>query len=150
MAFHLILTATLFLVSMASDSCAFTFQGIQRYRRRCGLATASSSESISNNNKEPIIPRPGHRPPPQGGDMAYTRPNIDRQYAQYTQIRNVGGDSCVTDVYASSSKQPTVFWFAGKVARCTGTNNATVDSSSQETITECKSSSHHYNVPSLL
>lgn len=67
------------------------------------------------------IPRPGDRPAPQGGDMAYTKVNIDAQLKRYSDIRNVGGLECITDVYARSSLQPNIYWFTAKVARCTGT-----------------------------
>lgn len=56
---------------------------------------------------------------PQGGNMAYIQPNIDRQMKTYSQIRQVGGLECVSDVYARNPKQ-SQFWFIGKVARCTG------------------------------
>jgi hypothetical protein len=67
------------------------------------------------------IPRPGDRPARQGGDMAYTKVNIDAQLKRYSDIRNVGGVECITDVYARSALQPNIYWFTAKVARCTGT-----------------------------
>jgi hypothetical protein len=53
--------------------------------------------------------------------MAYTKVNIDAQLKRYSDIRNVGGLECITDVYARSSLQPNIYWFTAKVARCTGT-----------------------------
>ena len=53
--------------------------------------------------------------------MAYTKVNIDAQLKRYSDIRNVGGVECITDVYARSSLQPNIYWFTAKVARCTGT-----------------------------
>lgn len=52
--------------------------------------------------------------------MAYIKRNIDRQFDYYNQIEKVGGVECVTDVYARSLQQPNHYWFAAKVARCTG------------------------------
>jgi hypothetical protein len=85
------------LLMYASASFAFSPAGIQIF---CGTMT----------NLYAI---------PQGGDMAYIQPNIDRQMNTYSQIRQVGGLECVSDVYARNSKQ-SQFWFIGKVARCTG------------------------------
>jgi len=89
----------------------------ERYRRRRRHHPAADTLFLA---AQQVIPRPGDRPPPQGGDMAYIKRNIDRQFQYYNQMRQVGGVECVTDVYASSPKQAQVFWFAGKVARCTG------------------------------
>ncbi|KAL9184349.1 hypothetical protein ACHAXT_002435 [Thalassiosira profunda] len=64
------------------------------------------------------------RPRPEGGDVAYTQENILRQLRYYNDIRKVGGRDCVQDLYVrdpNSSGDNTRYWFAGKVARCTGT-----------------------------
>ncbi|KAL7543370.1 hypothetical protein ACHAXR_012717 [Thalassiosira sp. AJA248-18] len=61
------------------------------------------------------------RPPPHGGDMAYSNENILRQLRHYNNIRDVGGKDCVQDIYV---KDPNPvgsnfrYWFVGKVARC--------------------------------
>ena len=55
------------------------------------------------------------------GDMEYTKPNINRQMKNYFSIREVGGLDAVNDVYARADNSTNVFWFVGKVARCTGT-----------------------------
>jgi hypothetical protein len=95
----------------------------------CPLVSAFSNDVRVINNKrrqtllaaqQQPIPRPGDRAAPQGGDMAYTKINIDRQSRQYNDIRQVGGVECVTDVYARSLQRPNIFWFTAKVARCTG------------------------------
>ena len=79
------------------------------------IAAQSSGSSHANN---PLPP--GQRPPPQGGDMAFIRPNISRQMDHYLNIRNIGGLDAVNDVYARDPST-NIFWFVGKVARCTGT-----------------------------
>jgi len=69
------------------------------------------------------------RPPPKGGDIAYTNENILRQLRYYNDIRKVGGKDCVQDVYVrdpntsvgDNNNNVRLFWFVGKVARCTGT-----------------------------
>lgn len=68
-------------------------------------------------------------PRPVGGDVAYTNENILRQLRGYNNIRQVGGDCCILDIYArdpnpTSTTTPSTtvrYWFVGKVARCTGT-----------------------------
>ena len=77
-------------------------------------------------------------PRPEGGDVAYTNENILRQLRYYNNIRQVGGDDCIMDVYArdpnlASTASTTLtnvddgkdtlvrYCFVGKVARCTGT-----------------------------
>ena len=57
------------------------------------------------------------RGPPKGGDMAYTKDNIDRQTNTYKKIRDAGGVQCVLDVYARAAPQ-SAFWFVGKMALC--------------------------------
>merc|ERR1719464_515638 len=62
------------------------------------------------------------RPPPKGGDTAYTSENILRQLRYYNEIRKVGGKDCVHDIYVrdpTPSEDGVRFWFVGKVAACT-------------------------------
>lgn len=112
-----LLYCTVFLSTSLSNFSVFAFLsqnvgiGIHPTRRRQHLSVFA----------EPI-PRPGDRTAPQGGDMAYTKFNINSQLNRYTEIRNVGGLDCITDVYARSLLQPNIFWFTGKLARCTGTH----------------------------
>ncbi len=85
-----------------------------------------------------ILISPCTGPRPEGGDVAYTNENILRQLRYYNNIRQVGGDDCIMDVYArdpnlASAASTTLinvddgkdknvrYWFVGKVARCTGT-----------------------------
>lgn len=80
----------------------------------------------SEDDKDYISPM-RQRPPPKGGDVAYTNANILRQLRHYNDIRKVGGKDCVQDVYVrdpNTSGDRTRFWFVGKVARCTGTVSA--------------------------
>lgn len=121
--FLLVLSLSLLYMTIVSFAFAPAFTSHEHARINNGILGYRSFPSpllFSSSNQQEPIPRPGDRPPPPGGDMAYIKRNIDRQYSQYTQIREVGGVECVTDVYAKSLKQPTTFWFAGKVARCTG------------------------------
>lgn len=62
----------------------------------------------------------GERGDPLGGDMAYTDKNLRRQMEQYNSIRKIGGKDVVSDVYVRDP-QYCIFWYAGKIARCTGT-----------------------------
>ena len=71
---------------------------------------------------------PGQRPPPKGGDMAYTKTNICRQMDTYIAIRKIGGLDAINDVYARDPST-CIWWFIGKLARCTGT--VTVDQAVQ-------------------
>ncbi|KAL7452714.1 hypothetical protein ACHAWC_004434 [Mediolabrus comicus] len=83
----------------------------------------SSNTNIEEDDKDYISPM-RQRPPPKGGDMAYINENILRQLRHYNEIRKVGGKDCVQDVYVrdpNTSGDNTRYWFAGKVARCTGT-----------------------------
>lgn len=112
-----VLYFTFLLVFTSSTSCGFvsSFTSHELWRRN-GIQTRSSLAAAAQEH----IPRPGDRGTPQGGDMAYTKQNIDRQLFHYNQIRNVGGVTCCSDVYARSLQQPNIFWFTAKVARCTG------------------------------
>ena len=51
--------------------------------------------------------------------MNYIPTNIMRIMENYRNIRGVGGVETVNDVYVRDP-ETSVFWFAGKVARCTG------------------------------
>jgi len=53
-------------------------------------------------------------------DMKYIPPNILRNFDNFENIRKVGGTETVNDVYVRDPERDT-YWFAGKVARCTGT-----------------------------
>lgn len=82
---------------------------------------------MPNEDEKDYISPMRQRPPPKGGDVAYSNENILRQLRHYNNIRQVGGKDCVLDVYArdpNTSGDNTRFWFVGKVARCTGTVSA--------------------------
>ena len=53
--------------------------------------------------------------------MAYIQENITRQMINYENIRKAGGKDVVNDVYVRNPKLPSLLWYVGKVARCTGT-----------------------------
>ena len=78
-----------------------------RTQKTTSLFSSSSEES----SKKPI-------PPPR--DMNYIPTNIMRIMENYRNIRGVGGVETVNDVYVRDP-ETNVFWFAGKIARCTGT-----------------------------
>jgi len=85
----------------------------QRIRQPHGTAISLSSDADEN------IPAPVKKTPPPR-DMNYIPTNIVRQLENYKNIRNVGGADTINDVYVRDP-ETNVFWFAGKVARCTGT-----------------------------
>ena len=65
-------------------------------------------------------------PRPEGGEIAYNQENILRQLRYYNDIRKVGGEDCVQDIYVkdpnnTAGDDTRNYWFVGKVARCTGT-----------------------------
>ena len=53
-------------------------------------------------------------------DMKYTEYNVNRQRDNYRAIRSAGGKDATTDIYVREPASE-IFWFAGKVAHCTGT-----------------------------
>jgi len=82
---------------------------------------------VEDEEKDYVSPM-RQRPPPKGGDIAYTNENILRQLRYYNDIRKVGGKDCVQDIYVRDPNTSVggnnnfrLFWFVGKVARCTGT-----------------------------
>jgi len=116
-----------FIEQCLSPSCRSTITSYQISALPITTATTtmlmSSNTNIEEDNKDYISPM-RQRPPPKGGDMAYINENILRQLRHYNEIRKVGGKDCVQDVYVrdpNTSGDNTRYWFAGKVARCTGT-----------------------------
>jgi len=53
-------------------------------------------------------------------DMKYVAYNVNRQRDNYRAIRSAGGKETVNDIYAREPGSE-IFWYAGKVAHCTGT-----------------------------
>jgi len=86
-----------------------------------GSGESSSFSTLETYLRLSEIPLPpGRRPAPKGGDMAYMKTNIVKQMDNYLAIRKVGGIDSINDVYARDSST-NIWWFVGKVARCTGT-----------------------------
>jgi hypothetical protein len=112
-AHHALCIALFFMYASSSSSSSATF------------AFTSTVVSPTSIQTFPAVRTTNLYAVPQGSDMAYIRPNIDRQMNTYSQIRQVGGLECVSDVYARNSNQ-SQFWFIGKLARCTGAFMCTV------------------------
>jgi hypothetical protein len=123
----------LFALSILSLSSAFLAPTTLLLNKNApGISITSESRSSSSSrstslfeqdNQQDYIARPGYRPKPQGGDMAYIEKNIQRQMNTYLAIRESGAsvDDCVRDVYARAPPQTTC-WYIGKVAFTSGTD----------------------------
>jgi hypothetical protein len=121
--------------SFSSASTSITYRSsiqITKGQRRSHHPSKTNKRSVAlhlmpdEDEKDYISPM-RQRPPPKGGDVAYTNQNILRQLRHYNDIRKAGGKDCVQDIYArdpNTSADNTRFWFVGKVARCTGTVSA--------------------------
>jgi len=52
--------------------------------------------------------------------MKYLPANISRQQRNYQAMTSVGGSETISDVYVRNPSSQ-IFWYCGKVSRCTGT-----------------------------
>ena len=109
--FHVILVAA--FLSLAS--AFFTSQPFLTHKTHLIKNGSLSQERGNLSRKSTAV---FSTKPPR--DMAYIPTNIMRQLENYRNIRNVGGTETVNDVYVRDPECD-IFWFAGKVARCTGT-----------------------------
>ena len=97
------------------------------------LHTNKNDDDYSDDPKY-LYYRPQSRASPQGGQWAYTEPNVRRSAQTFLDIRKIGGVDCTNDVYVrSKSKNSNVnananasgnrfqYWYIGKMARTDGT-----------------------------
>jgi hypothetical protein len=85
-------------------------------------ASESNKDDEDKRSDDPnyLYYRPQSRPKPQGGEWAYTEPNIRRSAQTFLNIRSIGGSECTNDVYVRSPDR-FEYWYVGKIARTDGT-----------------------------
>ena len=93
--------------------------------RRINSKLSLSSSNPNNGDDRSDDPnylyyRPQSRPQPQGGEWAYTEPNIRRSAQTFLDIRSIGGSECTNDIYVRSPGR-FEYWYIGKMARTDGT-----------------------------
>jgi len=102
-----------------------TFVNNQRERVSSWLSSSSSAfieyvEDDDDEEEDFMLETIKNSPWQVTADMKYTEYNVNRQRDNYRAIRSAGGKETVNDIYVREPGAE-IFWFAGKVAHCTGT-----------------------------